>query len=525
MIDTKTAIEKITNGEFDNLFTDIYIDSSMIDYQKKRYVHAIEQYETIFCPDKVAIFSAPGRSEVCGNHTDHQHGMVLATSINLDTIAVSAKNNNDVVRFVSDGYDMITLNINDLEVNDDEAGTTVSLIRGVLRGLKDHGYKIGGFNAYVTSDVLIGATRMLEGFREKKKCCYAEYLPEKIRAILDEQEEKTRCTVLFSGDTGFYSGAKKLADILKKDGYEVQIFPGISSVIYLAAKLGKSWEDAKILSMHGRSQNFIHVVANHEKTFLILGKSAGKEICEKLKYYHLEQVTVSVGNHLSYPDEEIVIKKGNKLQAEDFGDLTTILIENPKPEKRTGIHLADEELIRGSVPMTKEEVRTVSIAKLKLTKNAVIYDVGAGTGSVSIEAALQGENLRVYAIEKNPEGAELIRKNMQKFRADQIQVIEGVAPEALEALEMPTHAFIGGSTGQLKEIIQCIKKKNPDVRIVINAISLETVKEAMEAMEEGLLADPEIIELNVSKSKKLGCFHMMTGLNPIYIISDGGDTE
>ena len=114
MIDTKTAIEKITNGEFDNLFTDIYIDSSMIDYQKKRYVHAIEQYETIFCPDRVAIFSAPGRSEVCGNHTDHQHGMVLATSINLDTIAVSAKNNNDVVRFVSDGYDMITLNINDL---------------------------------------------------------------------------------------------------------------------------------------------------------------------------------------------------------------------------------------------------------------------------------------------------------------------------------------------------------------------------------------------------------------------------
>jgi Galactokinase len=83
--------------------------------------------------------------------------MVLATSINLDTIAVSAKNNNDVVRFVSDGYDMITLNINDLEVNDDEAGTTVSLIRGVLRGLKDHGYKIGGFNAYATSDVLVGA--------------------------------------------------------------------------------------------------------------------------------------------------------------------------------------------------------------------------------------------------------------------------------------------------------------------------------------------------------------------------------
>ena len=89
------------------------------------------------------------------------------------------------------------------------------------------------------SDVLIGATRMLEGFREKKKCCYAEYLPEKIRAILDEQEEKTRCTVLFSGDTGFYSGAKKLADILKKDGYEVQIFSG-DFICNLSC--GKAWK-------------------------------------------------------------------------------------------------------------------------------------------------------------------------------------------------------------------------------------------------------------------------------------------
>ena len=367
------------------------------------------------------------------------------------------------------------------------------------------------------SDVLIGATRMLEGFREKKKCCYAEYLPEKIRAILDEQEEKTRCTVLFSGDTGFYSGAKKLADILKKDGYEVQIFPGISSVIYLAARVGKSWEDAKIISMHGRSQNFIYAVANHEKTFLILGKSAGKEICEKLKYYHLEQVTVSVGNHLSYPDEEIVIKKGNELQAEDFGDLTTILIENP--EKRTGIHLADEELIRGSVPMTKEEVRTVSIAKLKLTKNAVIYDVGAGTGSVSIEAALQGENLRVYAIEKNPEGAELIRKNMQKFRTDQIQVIEGVAPEALEALEMPTHAFIGGSSGNLKEIVKLLLEKNPQIRIVINCITLETVSEALETAKEFGFEENEIVQLSAARSKAIGRYHMMMGENPIYIIT------
>ena len=349
-------------------------------------------------------------------------------------------------------------------------GSMEICLAGIGMGSKD-GQTQEVQHAIETADILLGAERMIERYSakiEKRPYYMTEqilpYLEQLQKNGLTEQKDPLRVTVLFSGDTGFYSGAKKLADILKKDGYEVQIFPGISSVIYLAARVGKSWEDAKIISMHGRSQNFIYAVANHEKTFLILGKSAGKEICEKLKYYHLEQVTVSVGNHLSYPDEEIVIKKGNELQAEDFCDLTTILIENPKPEKRTGIHLADEELIRGSVPMTKEEVRTVSIAKLKLTKNAVIYDVGAGTGSVSIEAALQGENLRVYAIEKNPEGAELIRKNMQKFRTDQIQVIEGVAPEALEALEMPTHAFIGGSTGKRNYSVHKEKKSGRPYR-------------------------------------------------------------
>ena len=157
MINTKDAITKISNGEYDNVFKDVYVDENVLDYQKKRYINAIEQYETIFCPDNVEIFSAPGRSEVCGNHTDHQHGKVLATSINLDTIAIASKHNDNIIKLVSDGYDMITLDIDDLRINDDEAGTTVSLIRGVLKGLKDKGYKIGGFNAYATSDVLVGA--------------------------------------------------------------------------------------------------------------------------------------------------------------------------------------------------------------------------------------------------------------------------------------------------------------------------------------------------------------------------------
>ena len=116
--------------------------------------------------------------------------------------------------------------------------------------------------------------------------------------------------------------------------------------------------------------------------------------------------------------------------------------------------------------MTKEEVRTICIAKLDLEKDAVLYDVGAGTGSVAVEAACQDGSIRVYAIEKNPEGIELIRKNVQKLRTDNVQIVEGTAPEALRKLEAPTHVFIGGSSGNLREILLAVKEKNPDVQIL-----------------------------------------------------------
>ena len=100
-------------------------------------------------------------------------------------------------------------------------------------------------------------------------------------------------------------------------------------------------------------------------------------------------------------------------------------------------------------------------------------------------------------------------------------VVEGTAPEALLNLEAPTHVFIGGSSGNLKDILKTVKRKNPEVRIVLNAISLETVKEAIEAVEEGILKEPEIVQIAASRSRKLGTYHMMTGLNPVYIITEG----
>lgn len=144
------------DGKYEGLLRDIYVDEAVLDYQKERYIKAIENFEELFGEKEVEIYSAPGRSEIGGNHTDHQNGRVLAASINLDAIAVVAKKENGVV-LKSEGYPMINVSLADLLPKKEEEGTSAGLIRGVAAKLKEEGYKIGGFEAYVTSDVLNGA--------------------------------------------------------------------------------------------------------------------------------------------------------------------------------------------------------------------------------------------------------------------------------------------------------------------------------------------------------------------------------
>lgn len=154
---TTELIQRFSAKEFDALLQDIYIDSALIPYQRKRYIDAISRYEDCFGSGNVSIFSAPGRSEIGGNHTDHQHGNVLAASINLDAIAIVSPTEDPVVRIQSDGYQLIQVNLSELTRRKQEENTTLALIKGVLAGVKEHGFAIGGFRAFITSDVLIGA--------------------------------------------------------------------------------------------------------------------------------------------------------------------------------------------------------------------------------------------------------------------------------------------------------------------------------------------------------------------------------
>ncbi len=158
MIKTEVLKEQLKSGKFRDLLKDIYVDESRLDYQTARYVKAVEKFECLYGKNsEVEIFSAPGRSEVGGNHTDHQHGEILAASINMDAIAVASKTETPVIKLVSGGYKEIIIDTTDIEMKESEKESTEALVKGVLAGAKNRGYKIGGFCAYITSDVLIGA--------------------------------------------------------------------------------------------------------------------------------------------------------------------------------------------------------------------------------------------------------------------------------------------------------------------------------------------------------------------------------
>ena len=153
----ETFINRLKSGELDERLIDIYVDSNLVEGQKARYIEALNNFKKLFGENVDGIFSAPRRSEIGGNHTDHQHGEVLAASINDDAIAVVAKTDNNKVNILSEGYDMITIDLDNLAKTDSEEGTTHSLIRGVIAKTKENGHNIGGFNAYVTSNVLSGS--------------------------------------------------------------------------------------------------------------------------------------------------------------------------------------------------------------------------------------------------------------------------------------------------------------------------------------------------------------------------------
>ena len=361
---------------------------------------------------------------------------------------------------------------------------------------------------------VIGPERLAEKYADEKKVFF-EYKPENIKNIIDRQNEDT--AVLMSGDTGIFSGTKKLLSVL--DGYDVEVIPGISSVSYFSSKINIPWQEWKIISIHGRKSNVIGHIRENKYTFVFLNNTDDiKNICGKLVNYGMGNVYVYAGINLSYSDEKIFEGYAEDINCGEKTGLAVALFINENCKKVYG-EIKDSEFIRGNVPMTKSEIRTLSVSKLGLDNNSVLYDVGAGTGSVSVVAALLCPDIKVYAIEKNMDAVELIKKNKIKFCTDNIEIVQGEASVALDYIaENPTHVFIGGSGGRMSDIVSKIVNKNETARFVVNAVTPETLSETLKVCEMYNMV-PDIVQIFAAKGEKVGNSTIMKALNPVYIIS------
>ena len=377
-------------------------------------------------------------------------------------------------------------------------------------------------DALSQADCIIGAKRMVEAVAENGQAVHNAIAPEQIADFIREHKEHQHFVVAMSGDVGFFSGTKKLLPLLRD--CDVNILPGLSSMVYLCAKLGTSYENVVPVSVHGRDHDIIPDVHRNTHTFALVGGENGMgKLCQALTTAGLGDVKISVGERLSYPDEQITVGAAQGLKDQKFQSLSVALIENENANPVVTHGLPDEAFIRAeSIPMTKSEVRAVCLSKLRLTEKAVAWDVGAGTGSVAIEMALQARKGSVYAIERKEAAVDLLYDNCRKFGVDNLTVVPGLAPDACVELSAPTHAFIGGSSGNMKEIITLLLEKNPGVRIVATAIALESIAELTSCMKHFRFEEAEVISMSVARNRKAGPYNLMTGQNPIYIFTMQG---
>lgn len=417
------------------------------------------------------------------------------------------------------------------------------ILSGIGMGSTD-GMTREAYHAFEEAEVIFGAERMLENLPGKGvKVPY--YRADDIISYLIEHPQYTKVAAAFSGDSGFYSGAQSMKKALEEANEkgilksETTILPGISSVSALAARLGVSWNDAVLASIHGRRTNVVNLVRKNTKVFLLLsGKNDFEMLVNKFREAGINHVKISAGYRLSYPDEKLFTFYLDEFETKLFDlpeGVYTCLIENEDCEEQILTPGIDDEIFsRTKVPMTKNEVRVLSISRLELTKNAVVYDVGSGTGSVSIECARLSPDIFVFAIEQKEEAANLTKENAVRLGlSDQIVVINKKAPEGFEELPTPTHVFIGGSSGALSDILSAIQKKlivkentkgktdkaSKGVRVVINAVSLETIAQITKLIQTYPVKHVQLTQIQASRAHKLGSYNLMQAQNPVLIAS------
>lgn len=369
---------------------------------------------------------------------------------------------------------------------------------------------------------VIGAQRLLPVLSELTGRTEGFYPFQKIDDTLklaEELLEKGDVAITVSGDPLLYSFYKTIQK--RRPDWEIEVVPGIGSLQMLGAAFGQTMEEAAIISVHGRKKtrgSIALAVKEHEKCFFLCSKEQGPDWLSKIMLdYELDEVTVYAGANLSYEDELLVSGSPAQMAKKEFPALCVAMIYNPEPEKVVKkTLLLDEDFVRGKTPMTKEEIRAIILMKLHLTEDSIVWDIGAGTGSISIECARQCPYGEVHGVERSKEAVKLIQKNKEKFDTDQLFIYQGRAMEIIPGLPIPDAVFIGGSGGELEQILRYIADLDMQIRVVITAVTVETIAECNRYLSE-LNPDYEITQVTAGRGRKIGGYHIVDTNNPVMI--------
>ena len=380
------------------------------------------------------------------------------------------------------------------------------------------------------ADVVIGAHRALVGIDVPPGVVRCELVKTAdIVAALTDAASWQRAVVVMTGDVGLFSGARRLVEALSGDAQvDVRVIPGISSASYLAARLARPWQDWRFASAHGVACDIVAEAERAGELFLVTsGGEDPSRLSGELVQAGFGDTRVTVAERLSYPDERITCATASEIAGQTFDDLNVMLIEfaggaasSRWPYASSGI--PDELFIRGDVPMTKQEVRAVALAKLRLTATDTVWDVGAGTGSVSIEAALVARAGSVWAVERNAAGVRLIRENADAFGCGNVHAVPGAAPEALAKLPVPDAVFVGGSAGELPSIVEAALEKNSQVRLCVPCVTVETLTEACALLSGSRFKGFEACQVSAARAEAVGSHHLMKAQNPVFLVSARG---
>lgn len=381
------------------------------------------------------------------------------------------------------------------------------------------------------AELLCGGERHLAFFPEARaeRWVIRDNLSELVERLRMEVGRK-RIVVLASGDPNFYGIGGYLSQRLPREWLE--IFPNVTAVQLAFARLKEPWQDAVVVSVHGRSLgSLVETVRGCPKVAILTDdKNTPAAVARALLAAGVSNRRAVVCEHLDGVMERVVETTLADLPQQEFSPLNVLILLGDQmtslsPERVQTFGLSDHEFAHRDGMITKQEVRVISLAKLRLRENSIVWDIGAGSGSVTVEAAKIACCGTVYAVERQTEAIGFIRENLYKFHIPNVRIVQALAPEGLEPLPDPDGVFIGGSSGRMREIIKASAKRlKPGGSMVVNAITLESVHEATAALKEQGFA-VEVILVNIARSKELSGLLGFEALNPIYVISARREAE